>query len=169
MIPHVLLPHPFCFFGIFRELSSSKLKHHSDVTKAWTQTWWRIKFTSVDQRTVISERCTGLLTELLSVLGIQFLMAIYRVFVHFTVTIFPSRVHNWRDVRFISHIACESCSLGESDYRWGITAFQGNVTADKSQYERMIMRIVRFVWLSFNISQIKSWCFPVYPQSHYNI
>lgn len=146
-------------FWTFREPSSSKLKHHHDVTKAWTQTWRRTKFTSVDQRTVISERCTGLLLELLSILRLQNLMAIYSTFVHFTVTIFPSRVHNWRDVTFISHIACESCSLGVSGYRRGISVFQGNITADKSQYERMIMRIVSFFWLSFNISQIKAGVF----------
>lgn len=113
-----------------------------------------MKFTSADQRTVISERCTGLLLELLSIVWIQFLMAIYSIFVHFTVTIFPGRVHNWRDVTFISHIACESCSLKVSGNQRGIPAIQGNITADKSQYERMIMRIVSFFWLSFNISQI---------------
>lgn len=118
-----------------------------------------MKFTSADQRTVIFKRCTGLLLELVSVLWIQFLMAIYSIFVHFTVTIFPGRVHNWRDVTFVSHIACESCSLGVTGYHRGITAFQGNITADKSQYERMIMRIVSFFWLSFNISQIKAGVF----------
>lgn len=118
-----------------------------------------MKFTSADQRAVTYRRCTGLLLELLSILWIQFLMAIYSIFVHFTVTIFPGRVHNWRDVTFISHIACESCSLWVSDYQRGITAFQGNITADKSQYERMITRIVRFFWLSFNISQIKAGVF----------
>lgn len=107
----------------------------------------------------LSQRCTGLLLELWSILRLQNLMAIYSTFVHFTVTIFPSRVHNWRDVTFISHIACESCSLGVSGYRRGISVFQGNITADKSQYERMIMRIVSFFWLSFNISQIKAGVF----------